>query len=224
MGQAIISRRGGGSPQKKQASVYSQNADIGAGTSLTVSLLSCDDGDLMLAYFMCRSAYTLPTGWNLVFAESLLESSITQYIGVAYKVKSSQNGATFTITQETFGRIGAQIFCVKNAGLPYQIDITTTAQCPASGYQMPDTKTHDLTVWGVQSVVLSSYPEYILVEPANMPTYHALSHFAPVMDGQNRLITICDTLGSTQEKKIYRPNYTDGYLFQLVAVGIPYNA
>lgn len=223
MGQAIITRRGGGSPQKKQAYVHSQNANIGVDTSMTVSLLSCDDGDLMLAYFMCRSAYTLPTGWNLVFAEAL-SGGADQYIGVAYKVKSSQDGATFTITQETSGRIGAQIFCVKNAGLPYQIDITTTAQCPASGYQMPDTKTHDLTVWGVQSVALSSYPEYILVEPANMPTYHALSHFSPAMDGQNRLITICDTLGSTQEKKIYRPNYPDSFIFQLVAVGIPYSA
>lgn len=230
MGQAIITRRGGGgSPQKKQAYVHSQNANIGTGTSMTVSLLSCDDGDLMLAYFMCRSANTLPTGWTQIFVYSFTTGSDTQYIAAAYKIKSSIDSANFTVTQSAGTRIGAQIFCVKNAGMPYDLGISTLTSVSESGYVLPNTQTDDAVIWGLHSYTLATEAtEYVLVEPSVIPAYHCLSRADPVGDGKNRLVTLFDNLGSDVSKKIYRPNNPYNVVqdrsIQIVAVGIPYSA
>ncbi len=233
MGQAIITRRGGSSPQKKQAYVHSQNADIGVGTSMTVSLPSCDDGDLMLAYFMCRNAHSLPPGWTLAFEEGGLSGAgYTQYIGVAYKIKTSSDAASFTITQGASARIGAQIFSIKNAGEPYRVLAYTSPPLSEVGayYVLPDTDTIDLVLWGLHSTAPTTFgnAEYVTTSPI-MPTGHYLGNIKTSGaeigdDSKNRLITICDALGNSVAKKMYRPNGSPISVIQLVAVGIPYSA
>jgi hypothetical protein len=120
------------------------SAYVASGTTVSGTIPTVEDDDLLLAVYYGRSAITTPSGWGLVATcacTNMPTGSVVQTLAVfARRAEAADSGATLTITQASSNRAGLTIAAARAsvdrvqiavAGTAYASDTSATTHTPA---------------------------------------------------------------------------------------------
>ena len=171
--------------------------EVSPGTTLTTSI-SCTIGDLVVATFVIRgNTYTIDSGWTLLGISEVV-GNFNQRTAMAYKIAASSS-ESFTVTQDTAGRIYTNLVSITGASIGTFSGFTT--QATGSSITLP--KPQGLVIWGVSASIWGTSSPFSLWDISDKSDVTAIQ--LPTTT-QPRCLTALDQSNNASETFTYSPD------------------